>query len=209
MNPDKDLDKNSAEFSPEASVACPCRRHVLGAGLGVAALLSAGRVLADEEADPAREKRPEKGDLFSFAESDKEGQVITPADLKPGGPQVVAWPYDPVKKVPRDASRLNQVLLVRLDPASLGEETKPRAADGIVAYSAVCTHAGCTVTSWRPEQKWFLCPCHESQYDAAHGAKVMFGPAPRALAALPLVINGGRLEAAGGFIGKVGFAPMG
>lgn len=61
------------------------------------------------------------------------------------------------------------------------------AAGEIVAFTAVCTHAGCTV---EPAGKEFHCPCHGSVYDAATG-KVMQGPAPKALRAIPAhVVNG-------------------
>jgi len=61
------------------------------------------------------------------------------------------------------------------------------AAGEIVAFTAVCTHAGCTV---EPAGKEFHCPCHGSVYDAATG-KVLQGPAPKALKAIPAkVVNG-------------------
>jgi rieske iron-sulfur protein len=182
---------------------CACRRQVLGAGAAAALLMMAGTARADED-DPTREARPKAGDLFVFFEGDHQGTVIKPADLKAGGPPTLAWPFDPQKKVPRDASRLNQVLLVRLDPATLDDKTKPHAAEGIVAYSAICTHAACTVSAWMPEKRWFLCPCHGSEYDPKQDAQAVFGPAPRRLAALPLKIAEGALTAAGSFIGHVG-----
>lgn len=186
--------------------ACACRRQVLGAGVAVALVSLAGRTRADET-DPNREAHPKPGDQFVFFEGDRQGQVIVPADLKVGVTQIQAWPYDPEKKVPRDGSRLNQILLLRLDPASLSDEEKPRAADGIVAYSAICTHAGCGVTAWMPKEQLLLCPCHGSEYDPKDIGKAVFGPAPRRLASLPLKISDGVLAAAGGFIGHVGIAP--
>ena len=59
-----------------------------------------------------------------------EGEAIAPADIPPGGPQVMAWPMDPTTKVVRDGSRLNQVLLLRLDPEEFDEDTRPRSAEG-------------------------------------------------------------------------------
>lgn len=51
-------------------------------------------------------------------------------------------------------------------------------AGTIVAFTAICTHMGCTVL---PDGKDFQCPCHGSIYNAATGA-VIQGPAPAALA---------------------------
>jgi len=186
---------------------CACRRQVLGAGAAAALLSISGRARADDN-EEAREAHPKVGDQLVFFEGDRQGKVIAPADVKVGEPQILAWPFDPDKKVPRDGSRLNLVLLMRFDPAGLSENEKPRAADGIVAYSAVCTHAGCTVTGWMPKEQHLLCPCHGSEYDPKQGGKPVFGPAPRSLAALPLKISGGVLAATGGFIGRVGIAPM-
>jgi Rieske Fe-S protein len=101
---------------------------------------------------------------------------------------------------------LNQVLLLRLPEAELDEDTKARAAAGIVAYSAICAHAGCPVTAWVKEdgKDVLKCLCHNSEYDPRQGAVVVFGPAPRHLAALPLAMAGQTVTVAQGFIGKVG-----
>ena len=89
----------------------------------------------------------------------------------------MTWPMDPAEKVVRDGSRLNKVLLVRLDPASLDPQTKDRAADGVVAYSAICPHTGCEGVDWSAERQ-IQCPCHNSQYDPKAGARVIAGPSP-------------------------------
>ena len=60
-------------------------------------------------------------------------------------------------------------------------------AGQIVAFTAICTHQGCTVA---PAGKEFKCPCHGSVYNAATGA-VITGPAPAPLAAIPVKVQGG------------------
>ncbi len=132
--------------------------------------------------------------------------MIAASDVRIGDRPIVAWAMDPVARLPRDGSRLNQILLLRLDPAALGEVTKTHAADGLVAYSAICTHAQCTVAGWVGDRQVLHCPCHQSEYDPRNDAKVVAGPAPRPLAALPLRINDGRPEVAASFIGKVGMS---
>lgn len=83
------------------------------------------------------------------------------------------------------------VLLVRLDPADLIEQ--PGREDwswqGIVAYSKVCTHVGCPVALYERQTHHLLCPCHQSTFDVADGAKVVFGPAKRALPQLPIMVD--------------------
>ena len=57
-----------------------------------------------------------------------------------------------------------------------------------VAYSAVCTHQGCTV-AYKNGQ--LACPCHGSVFDPADGAAVVAGPAPEPLAEIPVKVQGG------------------
>jgi Rieske Fe-S protein len=148
--------------------------------------------------------RPQPGDLLVRLEGDEAGPVIAEADVKVGAAPILAWAMDPATKLPRDGSRLNQIVLLRLDPSTLGPATAPHAADGLVAYSAICTHAQCPITGWIQDRQVLHCPCHQSEYDPRHDAKVVAGPAPRALAALPLKISDGKPRVAGHFIGKVG-----
>jgi rieske iron-sulfur protein len=180
------------------------RRTILKAALGLCfgwpALNSA--VAQDGGASNAR---PQEGDRFAFANGERKGDIIAPADLPLGGPPVMAYPMDPQTKTVREGSRLNQVLLIRLDTETLAEETRTRSAAGIVAYSAICTHAGCDVADWQAGTQMLLCFCHYSQFDPKDGARVVEGPAPRRLAALPLKVAEGVLMAADGFIGRVGF----
>ena len=86
------------------------------------------------------------------------------------------------------------------------------APGGIVAYSKICTHAGCAVSLYRtpkfaPEEPApaLVCPCHYSTFDPAAAGNVTFGPAGRALPQLPLAIDGaGFLRANGNLSGPVG-----
>lgn len=59
-----------------------------------------------------------------------------------------------------------------------------------VAYSAVCTHQGCTV-AYQDDQ--LVCPCHGSIFDPANGAEVVSGPAPRPLPEVPVEVRGGEV----------------
>jgi len=192
----------------ERAFAITARRAFLKTAL----IAGIGLPLIDEargDESPAANERPQEGDRFVFSDGDHQGTEIKPSDLPLGGPQVLAWPKEPKSGVVRDGSRLNQVLLLRLDAASLDDETRSHAADGIIAYSAICTHAQCPVTGWIEEQgaRVLTCFCHNSQYDPRQNAKVVFGPAPRHLPALPVRLDDGVLVAGGTFLGKVGFRP--
>jgi Rieske Fe-S protein len=184
------------------------RRDLLLGALASTACLVGSTAVAAEDEQAGADERPQKGDLLVFSEGDHDGKVIAAADLTLGGPPLHAWPKDPRTSVVRNGSRLNEILIIRLDPADLDEQTRSRAADGIVAYSAICAHAGCPVTAWvksdAGDKEVFKCMCHNSEYDPRESAQVVFGPAPRRLAALPLALNDGALTVAGAFIGKVG-----
>jgi rieske iron-sulfur protein len=180
------------------------RRRVLQACCGLAL---APAVHADD-ADVAH-AAPREDDLLVFAYGARAGEVIAPADLATGARQVPAYPMDAATRTLRNGTRLNEIIVVRLDPDLLTPETRARSADGVVAYSAVCTHTGCDVTDWNADVLRFKCPCHESEFDPKDGARVIGGPAPLPLAALPLKIAGGALAIAGPFVGRVGFAQPG
>ncbi|TWB02247.1 Rieske-like 2Fe-2S protein [Bradyrhizobium stylosanthis] len=199
--------ESAAEPAVDAGTEQSRRTLLLGALATTACLGCSTQSRAGEDA-PGSDERPQKGDVLVFSEGDQEGKPITVADLPAGGPPVHAWPKDPKTAVVRSGSRLNEILIIHLDPADLDEKTRERAVEGILAYSAICTHAGCPVTAWVKsdvgDKDVFKCMCHNSEYDPRAGAQVVFGPAPRRLAALPLAIADGSLSVAGNFIGKVG-----
>ncbi|WP_025037747.1 QcrA and Rieske domain-containing protein [Bradyrhizobium sp. DOA9] len=199
--------ENAAESDVDASTE-QTRRSVLLGALATTACLGCSTQARAGEDPPGSDERPQKGDLLVFSEGDREGKLITAVDLPVGGPPVHAWPKDPTTSVVRSASRLNEILIIKLDPADLDEKTRARAVDGIIAYSAICSHAGCPVTAWVKsdvgDKEVFKCMCHNSEFDPRAGAQVVFGPAPRRLAALPLVLADGSLSVAGNFMGKVG-----
>jgi Rieske Fe-S protein len=174
-------------------------KSVLGAGMGLQFVAFTARA----EGDPRR-ARPQAGDHFVFSLGDRQGQLIASQDLPLGGPPLIAYPLDPATHVVRDGSRLNKVLLVRLAQDGLAEQTRGISAEGIVCYSAICTHTGCDVSGWQGATRHFVCPCHTSTFDPKDRARVISGPAPKPLAALPLQLVDGTVTAAGPFSGRVG-----
>jgi ubiquinol-cytochrome c reductase iron-sulfur subunit len=106
------------------------------------------------------------------------------------------------------------LVIVRLDPAKL-ELPAGRgdwAPDGILAFSKICTHAGCAIGLYRKPtfpvlepNNALVCPCHYSTFDPYTGGTVIYGPAGRPLPQLPLEIDAaGDLRAAGNFSARVG-----
>ncbi|MEN9687530.1 MAG: hypothetical protein RL381_542 [Actinomycetota bacterium] len=64
-----------------------------------------------------------------------------------------------------------------------------RTKNGVFAYSAICTHEGCTV-SYNSSSKSLKCPCHGAEFDPTNAGKVLRGPTNRALPKLKVAISG-------------------
>lgn len=101
----------------------------------------------------------------------------------------------------------SQTMLLRLSRELV--EAAPNAGDwtpeGFIAYSKVCTHAGCPVGLFQVETLTLLCPCHQSAFDVTDGARPRFGPATRPLPRLPIAVDDeGFIVAEGEFEQPVG-----
>lgn len=104
------------------------------------------------------------------------------------------------------------VIRLPVSQLELPPERAHWAPQGILAYSKICTHAGCAISIYRaplfqPDEPKpaFVCPCHYSTFDPATGGKVLFGPAGRELPQLPLEIDAaGELRSASNFDQPVG-----
>jgi ubiquinol-cytochrome c reductase iron-sulfur subunit len=100
-----------------------------------------------------------------------------------------------------------QTLLIRVQPEllELPSERSTWAPEGFVAYSKLCTHAGCPVGLYLAERHVLVCPCHQSVFDVLRGALPVRGPAARALPQLPIQIQAdGTFLAVGDFPEPVG-----
>jgi rieske iron-sulfur protein len=197
-------DKLAPRENPHAKQGST-RRAVLEPVVALA-LSAPMRCMAQASAKPEKQ-RPQPGDRLVFAFGPREGEPLQIDELTVDEKPVTAWPMSPDTGVVRSGSRLNRVMVMRLDLATLSAKTAKGAADGIVAYSAVCPHTGCDVEGWNEETHRLVCPCHESEFEVADGARVMTGPAPKPLAMLPLEIAEGELRVARGFTRRVGFQP--
>lgn len=179
----------------------PARRTVLQSVAGLALAWMTPRPAAAQDAGRAR---PGQGDLLVRV-GDATSTPLTPADVSAGPKATIAWPMSADDRVLRSGSRLNRVVLIRLDPDAMAERTRALSTEGIVAYSAICTHTGCEVGDFLPDEQALYCECHQSKFDPRDQARVTDGPAPRNLPALPLGIVEGRLVVAGPFTARPGF----
>jgi ubiquinol-cytochrome c reductase iron-sulfur subunit len=104
----------------------------------------------------------------------------------------------------------NPVMLIRIRPLDMSKVVKRKGQESfnfgeLFAFTKVCSHLGCPSSLYEQQSYRILCPCHQSQFDALHFARPIFGPAARALAQLPITIDAdGYLVANGDFIEPVG-----
>lgn len=176
-------------------------RRTVVTGIGAGLVVGPGVALA--QGDP-KTLRPRAGDLL-IRDGDKSLTPLTPKDIPLSDAPVSAWAMEPAEKIVRDGSRLNGLIVQRFDPAELKPQTKDRSAEGVVAYTQICTHNGCDITDWVPATKLVQCACHFTLYDPRDAARIVDGPAPRALPALPLKVEDGKLVVAAAFSDRVGF----
>ena len=189
-----------AGSAQDACASLPRRRLLCAA---VAAGLAAPLSSLAADADPSKAAAA-AGDVLAFASWEDQARTLSVNDVELDAAPLLVYPHDPVSGVTRENSRLNQILVLRLEPSTLDDTTRARAVDGIVAYSAICTHAACAVSEWQAETRHLVCPCHSSAYDPAKGAARVTGPTVRALPALPLKRVGDQIVIAGPFSAALG-----
>lgn len=129
-----------------------------------------------------------------------DNQPVSVDTLRPGD-MVLVFPEDSI------GSEKSQTVLIRVHQDLL--QLPPRRAGwapmGYVAYSRVCTHAGCSVGMYEKTTHLLMCPCHQSTFDVLRGAEPTGGPAARPLPQLPLYADSeGVLHAADGFTNPPG-----
>jgi ubiquinol-cytochrome c reductase iron-sulfur subunit len=128
------------------------------------------------------------------------GEPIRAESVVAGGIATV-WPEGAIN------NEISAVIVVRVRNSAFEGPTNPDwvVNDELVAYSKVCTHAGCPVGLFRESDNALFCPCHQSTFDAVRGARPTFGPTARALPQLPLGVDrDGFLIALGDFTQQVG-----
>lgn len=125
----------------------------------------------------------------------QDGNPVSVNDLQPGN-TVIVFPEDSI------GSEHAQAVLLRVQPdlLQLPSDRRGWAPMGNLAFSRVCTHAGCAVGMYETTTHLLMCPCHQSTFDVLRAAQPTGGPAARPLPQLPLYADEqGMLRAAGGF----------
>jgi ubiquinol-cytochrome c reductase iron-sulfur subunit len=186
------------------------RRRLLAAAGG-----AAGAALTAAAVVPAASLGPRVGDRLAESPWRRGVRLVTEDGTPLAAADVEEKTFATAFPEGADKRELGSpIVLVRLAAGALRlpPERAGWAPQGIVAYSKICTHAGCAIALYRvplyeptSEPPGLVCPCHYSTFDPARAAKVVFGPAGRPLPQLPLAIApDGTLVAAGPLSGPVG-----
>jgi ubiquinol-cytochrome c reductase iron-sulfur subunit len=155
--------------------------------------------------------------IFLRRDTGRPGDVVLvrPEDIDAGGMETVF----PFRETDRgDEHALLQalraedapVMLIRLRPEDAAKVVKREGQESFnygdyYAFSKICTHLACPASLYEQQTNRILCPCHQSQFNALHYAKPIFGPAARALPQLPITVNeDGYLVANGDFVEPIG-----
>ena len=149
-----------------------------GAGLANTVWERGTRVVRDVVGTPIRPSDLEIGDLVNA-----QPETVFAVDAE--GEHVL-------EGVPLQIAKSKaSVILTRMDPDdnTPGKGREDWGVDGILCYSKICTHVGCPISLNERKTQHLLCPCHQSTFDLADAAKVIFGPAARPLPQLPLMVD--------------------
>lgn len=164
------------------------RRSILGAGgaLGLLAIMPLGGLI----------KSPSRNDELvhtSWGSGIRllrnDGTPIRPSDMQPGALETV---FPAVEGGNREADAATMLIRLRREQV---EQIQPAAGqedfgfEDYLAFSKICTHAGCPVSLYEQETGRILCPCHQSQFLVTNGASPVFGPAARPLPQLPIEVD--------------------
>jgi len=148
-----------------------------GAGISHTIWSDGMRVVRDVVGTPIRPSDLEVGDLVN----------AEPEGLFNGGPD-----GEPLEGVALQVGKAKgAVVVVRMQPDEIipGPGRENWSVDGILCYSKICTHVGCPISLYERTTHHLLCPCHQSTFDLADSARVVFGPAARPLPQLPLKVD--------------------
>lgn len=177
-----------AEHLEEISTRRRVMKDLIAFSVGAFALAFALPALAIKSLSLDK-KSVAAGDALVFATGSRTGEPVLPADMSKG---------DGIQVYPNGKTSPDN--LVELVKISDGDDIA-----AFAAFSAICTHLGCTVNAKLDGEGHISCPCHGSQFDPNNGAKVVSGPAARALPSLPIKIgDDGSIAVDGEFSGPIG-----
>jgi ubiquinol-cytochrome c reductase iron-sulfur subunit len=136
---------------------------------------------------------PQGGKLVRLTHED--GTPIRPQDVSVGG-QITVFPGIPGGATNEYADSPTLLIHLRADDAQTARDAgnadkvnKDAMWGDYIAYSKICTHAGCPASLYEQQTNRLLCPCHQSQFLITDNARPIFGPASRRLPQLRIDVD--------------------
>jgi ubiquinol-cytochrome c reductase iron-sulfur subunit len=168
------------------------RGHVIGRRkIVVRALMAAAGALGVAALFPIRSLGPRPGKSLSRTPWSPGARLVTEDGSPVRLAEVEVGALATVFPEGHAGSADAQTVLVRVEEGLLRPpaDRKDWSPEGLLAYSKVCTHAGCPVGLYQADTHQLLCPCHQSAFDVLDIARPVFGPATRSLPQLPLIVD--------------------
>jgi ubiquinol-cytochrome c reductase iron-sulfur subunit len=156
--------------------------------IGAAALLPLPALVFLKDLGPLPEKRLRRSGWRAGVRlvDATTKQPVKLGDLEIGGIKTVM----PAGFESTEKEALAPTMLIRFGPGEIrNKKQQSWSKYDHVAYSKICTHAGCPISLYEQQTHHLLCPCHQSTFDMANDANVIFGPAARRLPQLPLDVD--------------------
>ena len=173
---------------------------------GAAAVVSVTGSLPAFAAD--QKDVPMVGDVFVHTEGPKKGSVVMLDDIPVDEFKVVMAQAATPDGKPREGDNCT-TSFVRLPADKVPADLKSESVDGLIAYSAVCTHQGCLMTEVHKSSEavaayGIICPCHDAIFDPAQNGKNTGGATSRTLPHFPIKSDGGKIvvsDVPSGYVG--------
>ncbi|MGK5444959.1 cytochrome bc1 complex Rieske iron-sulfur subunit [Micromonospora sp. URMC 105] len=180
------------------------RRPLLGvsllAGLAPVAAVAAAPLVGGLISDPHKNNQMFRTGFAAANEGEKirlvreDGRPIRPADISSGG-QLTVFPG--IEHGVSNMHADSPTLLIHLRDSDAQDARRNNEREGkpdfmwgnYIAYSKICTHAGCPASLYEQQTNRLLCPCHQSQFLITDNARPIFGPASRRLPQLPIEVD--------------------
>ena len=182
----------------------PLLKGAIALGLAPLGLVAAAPLIGGLIEDPHKGKRsmmfstgfdPANNDGQPVRLTRDDGTPIRPEDLSVGG-QITVFPGIPGGATNDYADSPTLLIRLRADDAAAAHRrsdndhaNRGAMLGDYVAYSKICTHAGCPASLYEQQTNRLLCPCHQSQFLITDNARPIFGPATRRLPMLPLTLD--------------------
>ena len=120
----------------------------------------------------------------------EDKRPLRPSDVAPMG-IITVFPENLIEKLDTEEAAQSSTVLINVGnaPLKLPKTNRGWNIGSLVAFSKICTHAGCPVGLYNSQTHQLVCPCHQSTFDVLEACNPVFGPAPRSLPQLPLAVN--------------------